>query len=332
MDKHNEGKVWPALQILIGDDDPTSRKVLRAALEKLGYEVATAVDGEQAWAILQRPDAPKLVILDWLMPGLTGPDICRRLRARKGGHYVYVILLTALNELSALVEGFEAGADDFISKPFRSPELYARLRAGQRVLDLQRVLLAGRAEIERLATRDFLTGLWNRGAIIERLNRELARARRESCPLGVILADIDHFKRINDSYGHSAGDAVLQKTAERLIETVRPYDFVGRYGGEEFLILVNQRNLMDTVSIAKRLCRAIAATPIGVAGTSTTVTASFGVAGTDSLGVTDHGALIDAADRALYRAKNLGRNRVEWSEFDGTRDHSHQDIMRMDRP
>jgi len=319
------------MKILIGDDDATSRKILRAALRKLGYEVETAVDGEQAWAILQRPDAPKLVILDWLMPGFTGPEICRRLRARKDGPYVYVILLTALTELSSLVEGFESGADDFIGKPFRSPELYARLRAGQRVLDLQRALLAGRAEIERLATRDFLTGLWNRGAIIERLNQELTRARRESSPLGVILADIDHFKRINDGYGHSAGDAVLQKTAERLVEMVRPYDFVGRYGGEEFLILVAQRDLMDTVAIATRLCRAMAATPMGVAGTSITVTASFGVAVLDHLGVADHGALIDAADRALYRAKNGGRNRVAWSEFDGTRDHSHTDNARMGR-
>jgi len=298
-------------KILIAEDDPTSRLTLRAALTKLGYQIEIADDGATAWEALQRADAPEIAIIDWMMPKVTGPEICRRLRARLSGPYVYVILLTMMAELSALVEGPESGADDFIAKPFRLPELYARLRAGQRVIDLQRELLAGRAQLEKVAAYDFLTGLLNRRSILEKLGQEIARAQRESAPLGVIMMDLDHFKRINDSYGHVQGDQVLQETARRLSEVVRCYDSIGRYGGEEFLLVAAGADLDAAKGIADRLRRAVGEEPMRVGDRSLRVTGSFGVSAASGRARSDAKILIEAADRALYRAKNAGRNRVE---------------------
>ncbi len=298
-------------KILIAEDDPTSRLTLRAALAKLGYEIEIAADGAAAWQALQRADAPEIAILDWMMPGVTGPEICRRLRARASGPYVYVILLTMIAEPSALVEGLESGADDFIAKPFRLPELYARLRAGQRVIDLQRELLAGRAQLEKVAAYDFLTGLLNRRSILEKLGQELARAERESASLGVIMMDLDGFKLINDGYGHVQGDQVLQEAARRLSEAVRCYDSIGRYGGEEFLLVAAGADLDATAGIAERLRRAIGDEPMRVGERCLTVTGSFGVSAASARERRAAGELIEAADRALYRAKHAGRNRVE---------------------
>jgi diguanylate cyclase (GGDEF)-like protein len=298
-------------KILVAEDEPTSRHTLSAALAKLGYEIEIAGDGRAAWEALQRTDAPEIAILDWMMPDATGPEICRRLRARESGPYVYVILLTMMTERSALVEGLDSGADDFISKPFRLPELYARLRAGQRVIDLQRELLAGRAQMEKVAAYDFLTGLLNRRSILEKLGHEIARAERESAPLGVIMMDLDHFKRINDSYGHMQGDQVLQEAARRLSETVRCYDSIGRYGGEEFLLVAAGADLDATAGIAERLRRAIADEPMQVGDGQLQVTGSFGASAAFAGAPGGAKQLIEAADRALYRAKNAGRNRVE---------------------
>lgn len=300
------------MKILIADDDPAGRVVLRTALTHLGYDVEIATHGNEAWAALQRPDAPELAILDWVMPGMTGPEICLKLRARNLAHYAYVILLTSLTDLNALVEGLESGADDFMSKPFRIPELYARLRAGQRILNLQQELLAGRTQIENMAAHDFLTGLWNRRAILERLAQECTRAQREAKPIGVIMMDLDHFKRINDRHGHTQGDQVLQETARRLNETVRPYDGFGRYGGEEFLLFASDCDIEQTIVVAERLRRAIGAEPMTIARGSIHVTASFGVSAALAGEIADSNILIEAADCALYRAKELGRNCVEW--------------------
>lgn len=301
----------PRVKILIADDDPTYRHVLSAALHKLGYNVEVARNGDDAWAALQRTDAAEMAILDWLMPGMTGPEICRKMRARENAKYVYAILLTGMSELEALVEGMEAGADDFIAKPYQFPELCARVRSGQRILNLQRELLAGRAQIEYLADHDCLTGLWNRRAIMQRLAQELARAKREAKPLGVVIMDIDHFKQINDRYGHAGGDEVLQETARRMLETLRPYDGAGRFGGEEFLVYAANCDMAQTFACAERLREALSAAPMTVAAKRLRVTASFGCS-VLAPGAADHvQTLIEAADRALYRAKELGRNRVE---------------------
>jgi len=304
------------MKVLVADDDRTMTVLLRATLAKLGHEVWVADDGEAAWRLLQEPDAPKLAILDWMMPGMSGVEICRKVRQRTDAPYVYILLLTALDQLDDLVEGIEAGADDYITKPFKVKELRARLRAGQRILDLQSDLLAAQAQLENLATHDFLTGLWNRRAVLERLAQELARSQRERNPLGVILTDIDHFKRVNDTYGHARGDQVLQEVAKRMTETVRPYDAVGRYGGEEFLIVVADCDIQQTFGLAERIRRAISAVPTAMTSGAIQIANSFGVSATkpgEEVALKD---LIEAADRALYRAKQNGRNRVEWCALD----------------
>ena len=305
------------MKILIADDDPTIITILQSALMRLGYRVEVAGDGDQAWSLLQAPQAPELAILDWKMPGMTGIEICRRLRERKDAPYVYVLLLTGLDSLNDLVAGLEAGADDYMTKPFKPAELNARLRSGRRVLDLQRELLAAQAQLSALANHDSLTDLWNRRVILERLNQELARAEREKSPLGLILLDIDHFKRINDTLGHSRGDEVLQHVAQRLTETLRPYDCIGRYGGEEFLIVVPNCNMHETFKLAERIRKAICDQPVVSADGPIAVSASFGATAILAEQAADPKALIVAADRALYRAKESGRNRVEWGFSDG---------------
>ena len=298
------------MKILIADDDPTIRTILQSALVRLGYRVEIAGDGDQAWSLLQEPQAPELAILDWKMPGMTGIEICQRLRQRQDAPYVYVVLLTGLDTLNDLVAGLEAGADDYMTKPFKPAELNARLRSGRRVLDLQRELLAAQAQLSELANHDSLTNLWNRRVILVRLNQELARAQREKSPLGLILLDIDHFKRINDTLGHSRGDEVLRQVAQRLTEAVRPYDSVGRYGGEEFLIVVPNCNLHETFKVAERIRKAICAEAVASADGPIAVSASFGVSAMTAENNPDPKALMEAADRALYRAKAEGRNRV----------------------
>lgn len=299
------------MKILIADDDATMRALLLSGLSRLGYQVEVATNGDEAWALLQQAAAPEMAILDWLMPGVTGIEICRRLRERKDAAYVYVVLLTGMDTLNDLVAGLEAGADDYMTKPFKPAELNARLRSGRRILDLQRELLAAQAQLSVLANHDSLTNLWNRRVILAKLGEELSRAHRELNTVGAILLDVDHFKRINDSLGHSLGDEVLQEVAQRLTEAVRPYDSVGRYGGEEFLIVAANCTMAETFKLAERVRKTICDTPILSAQGPIAVSASFGVSATTTGQEPDPKALIIAADRALYRAKESGRNRVE---------------------
>jgi len=300
------------MKILIADDDAIMRALSLSGLTRLGYQVEVATNGDEAWAALQQPQAPELAILDWQMPGMTGIEICRKLRERRDCAYVYVILLTGKHTLKDLVAGMEAGADDYMTKPFKPAELTARVRSGQRVLDLQRELLAAQAQLRVLANHDSLTSLWNRRMILARLQEELARTRRESNSVGAILLDIDHFKRINDALGHAQGDEVLLQVAKRLTKTIRPYDSVGRYGGEEFLIVAAHCNMAETFKLAERVRSTLCSAPVQSSGGPIEVTASFGVSATTVGEELDPKTLIDAADRALYRAKESGRNRVEW--------------------
>ncbi|MDH3445196.1 MAG: diguanylate cyclase, partial [Deltaproteobacteria bacterium] len=225
--------------------------------------------------------------------------------------YVYVILLTAMDRLNDLVEGIEAGADDYITKPFELQELSARLCAGRRVLDLQHELLAAQKALEIRATHDALTGLLNHAAIIERLAQELDRAGREKTAVGVILFDLDHFKQVNDNYGHRVGDQVLSETAIRIKGTVRPYDLVGRYGGEEFLTVVPGCDVQSAANVAERVRDALSSSPVFTPAGQIFVTVSAGVSAASLERMPEATWLIDGADRALYRAKQLGRNRVD---------------------
>jgi len=297
------------LKILIAEDDPVSRRLLEATLRKWGYTVIVCADGATAWQVLQQPDAPSLVILDWMMPGMAGVEVCREVRKRAAEPYVYVILLTAKHQKADVITGLEAGADDYIIKPFDASELRMRLRAGRRILDLQAELIFAREELREQATRDSLTRLWNRAAILDILQQELDRTRRTGAPLSILLADIDHFKRINDAYGHLAGDAVLREVARRMRAALRPYDGIGRYGGEEFLLVLPDCDTLGALALAERLRIAISSEAIMLAEGVIPVTLSLGIAACEGLIETD--IFIAAADGALYRAKDSGRNRSE---------------------
>jgi two-component system cell cycle response regulator len=297
------------VRILIAEDDPVSRRLLEVTLHKWGYEVVSCPDGTTAWQTLQRPDSPSLAILDWMMPGMDGLQVCREVRQQAAEPYVYILLLTARSQKTDIIAGLEAGADDYLTKPFDANELRMRLRAGRRILDLQAELIFVREALRERATRDSLTRLWNRAAIYELLQRELGRVRRTEIPLSIILVDIDYFKRINDTYGHLAGDAVLRETACCMQTVIRPYDGIGRYGGEEFLLVLPECDAAGAMALAERLRDTIAAEAMVLAEGMIRITVSMGVA-TSSL-TQEPDALIGAADAALYRAKNGGRNRVE---------------------
>ncbi|MGB7593270.1 MAG: diguanylate cyclase [Terriglobia bacterium] len=299
------------MRALIAEDDPVSRRMLKAFLSKADYEVVVATDGLEAWALLQQPDAPRLVILDWMMPGLDGIQICRQVRQRAAAPYVYILLLTAKGNQKDVIYGLEAGADDYLTKPFHALELKARLRSGRRILELQQQLIAAREAFRLQATHDLLTGLWNHAAILDILQRELARARRESNPLGVIMADLDHFKQVNDTYGHMAGDAVLREVAKRLSSSVRSYDSAARYGGEEFLVVAPNCDPGSGLNLAQRLRSSLDQKPIDLPEGMLSLTCSLGVAVGGLASKDNSDSMLRAADAALYRAKANGRNRIE---------------------
>jgi two-component system cell cycle response regulator len=302
------------MRILIADDDPVSCRLLEATLVRLGHEVIAVGNGTDAMTVLLNPNGPRLAILDWMMPGADGLTVCRAVR-RRLAPYVYVILLTARNGREDKAAGLDAEADDFLTKPFDAVELRGRLRCGERVIDLQNDLLEAQEALRLEATYDRLTGLSRREVVLDQLDREVARAKREGRPLAVLMADLDHFKMVNDTHGHTAGDIVLRQAADRLRSVLRDYDFIGRYGGEEFLVVLPGCNVEVAEQIAERARAAIAMDPIDVGHTLVPLTISLGLAWTAH--VQEHAATVfQAADDALYRAKAQGRNRVEAHIFD----------------
>jgi two-component system, cell cycle response regulator len=298
------------MRILVAEDNPVFQSMLKNMLAKWGYDVVLTDNGEQAWRMLQDSHAPPLAILDWMMPEMDGIEVCRKIRSAAGARYVYVILLTAKTEQKDLVEGMDAGADDYVTKPFNAHELRVRLRAGTRILELQEQLLVAQDALREQATHDGLTGLWNRTSILDILQRETARSARESSPLAVLMADLDHFKQINDTYGHLAGDSVLRESARRMSSNVRPYDAIGRYGGEEFLFVLPGCDESGGLAQAERLRESIGSQPFSIGAGGLPVTCSLGLSWTNGHCCPTNG-LLRSADEALYTAKRRGRNRVE---------------------
>src|SRR6202451_2410868 len=301
-------------RILVSEDDPVSRRLLELFLVKWGFEVAVATTGTEALTMLERMDAPRLAILDWVVAGL---QACKKLRESSDRPYVYVLLLTARTQKEDLLQGLESGADDYLTKPFDSQELRARLHVGQRILDLQDQLIAAGEELLYRATHDNLTGVVNRGVIMDTLRRERARQAREGGSFGIVLMDLDHFKYVNDTYGHLAGDDVLREAAQRMMSGVRPYDSVVGYGGEEFLIVVPASDAMGTLGLSERIRRAIEAKPMMTNSIPIAVTASFGVTASIDKMPLDAQEILQLADAALYRAKERGRNRAELASSTG---------------
>jgi diguanylate cyclase (GGDEF)-like protein len=293
--------------VLLAEDDPMFRKILQRWLETWGYQVIVAEDGEKAWSILQQEHPPELLILDWVMPGLDGTELCRRIRSRQQTSYQYILLVTAKDDGRDVVTALEAGADDYLTKPFDRSELRARLRVGSRILTLQDDLIHAREELRFQATHDALTGIWNRGAFLELLQREIERAVRSQTSTGLLMLDLDNFKKINDTYGHLAGDAVLKEVASRISQVVRSYDFVGRYGGEEFLVLLPGSDKEHAQQSAERIRSEIAKDPFLTAGAETSVTASIGVTAA-TVNTISGKEILAIADSALYEAKRAGRN------------------------
>lgn len=301
----------PRGQILVADDSPVFRDMLKKMLLEWGYETITVSDGRQAWDLLRQENGPRLALLDWMMPGMEGAEVCRQVRAGVRDRYVYMILLSVRAGLDDVVTGIESGADDYIVKPFEVDELHARLRAGRRVLALQEELVEAREALRDQATRDGLTGLWNRTAIFDILQNELARSGRSGEPLIVLMADLDGFKPVNDRYGHMAGDAVLRQVAARMRAAVRRYDSVGRYGGEEFLIVLPRCERVGGLALAERIRHAIGAECFRAGDVEIRLTCSLGAACARPPVVPLANDLVREANAALYRAKHQGRDRVE---------------------
>jgi len=306
-------------RVLIAEDDTVTRLILKHWILRWGYEIIAVDNGVDAWHVLEQQRPPEVVILDWDLPGIDGIELSRKLRDKSRSYYHYILMITGRTEESDLVHALESGADDCIGKPFGELELRARLLVASRILALQNELIHAREELRVQAMRDGLTGLWNRSAFLDLFKRELDRARRSSGETGLLLLDIDNFKRINDTFGHPAGDMVLKEIGRRLRRNVRSYDFVGRYGGEEFLIAFPGSSRELICQRAEAIRKAIGSAPVHLPQGEVTVTLSVGavvaVAGERSAS-----EMLAVADIGLYKAKDSGRNRAvfcerSWSEM-----------------
>ena len=304
------------MRILIAEDDPSTRLLLEDRLAKWGFQPVSVADGTEAWEILQSCDRPGLALLDRRMPGIEGTEVCRRVRQREENEeaYTYLILVTARRSARQVVEGLESGADDYLVKPFDELELRARVLTGRRIIRLHTDLMAAKQALSVQARTDPLTGALNRRGILSQLESELNRASRGKKRLSLILLDLDRFKEVNDEFGHLAGDAALRGCVERVGLVTRSYDFVGRLGGDEFLILLPETGGAEALAVCYRIREMVATEPVSFEGTPIGLTVSLGVAEVDVKGTVDE--VIDMADRALLRAKKEGRGGVVRSQGD----------------
>src|SRR5262245_17609769 len=295
--------------VLVAEDDEVSRMRLEHLLTRWGHRVTSVSRGDVALEILSPSGPPHLAIVGWRMPGLDGIDLCRALRARKSDTYTYIILITAKDDPDSMLIGLEAGADDFLAKPVAPEELRARLRAGQRIVELQERLIAAREEQRRNADRDGLTGVSSRRRVLEALEMSLSERAAGGTELALAMIDLDDFKPINDRHGHLAGDRALRAVCERVQRILRRTDEFGRYGGDEFLVVLPDISQSEATEIARRICESLASQPVACDDLSLRITSSIGVA-TASDAHVGREDLIKRADRALFRAKNEGGNRA----------------------
>lgn len=299
------------MRILVADDSGISRHVICSLLREWGHHVVSAKDGHEALHALRSDTTISLALVDWMMPGLDGLEVCKQLRAIPDRAYTYMISVTSRTEKQDLVCALEAGFDDFLTKPVDPAELNARLLVGSRIIDLQEKLIETCEQSQFKATHDTLTGIWNRGAILEFLRAQLAMAVRSSSNLALMMLDVDHFKKINDTYGHSAGDSVLIHLSQSMNSVVRASDWLGRYGGEEFLVIASECPAEDAFQMGERLRLAVANNPVSYGELAISSTISIGIANTRFVESPTPEALVKLADAALYRAKCNGRNRIE---------------------
>jgi diguanylate cyclase (GGDEF)-like protein len=297
-------------KILIAEDDLVTAKIIERHLQEWGYQVFLEKNGEDGWATLEKENI-QIALLDWMMPKMDGLQLCRRVRAARSDPYTYLILLTARTSTDDIVEGLNAGADDYITKPVEPSELRARLMTGIRIIELENRNKRLQKKLEQLAREDSLTGFLNKKNIHERLEEELSRGRRENRPVSTVLLDIDNFKLINDTHGHSVGDQVILEIAGRLRGNIRRHDHIGRYGGDEILVLLWHAAAEPLRIVAERLCRCVSQEPIPTDAGPLRVTVSVGGASSEEHPEISGNDLIKLSDQALYNAKHQGRNRVE---------------------
>jgi diguanylate cyclase (GGDEF)-like protein len=301
------------LHLLLVEDEPTQMLLTQRMLRRGGYEVETASDGAAALEKLATGRF-QFLVTDWEMPGMDGPTLCRKVRATRLPGYLYILLLTGQSSTRSVVIGLDAGADDYVRKPADEAELLARLAAGRRIVQLEQSLRDANAQIQRLSIIDPLVGTYNRRYLNEQLMQEVELARRESLALSAILADLDHFKSINDQYGHQLGDQVLKHFVSVARGAIREnLDWVARYGGEEFVVVLPDTDLPAAVKVAEKIRALCANGAVRTESGELKFTVSFGVAALDA-GNGPNGAaaeeLLRHADAALYRSKREGRNRV----------------------
>lgn len=302
------------MKILIAEDDLISSRILEKNLKNWNYDVVLARSGEAAWQAL-RDETLRLAILDWMMPGMDGTEICKKIRRRKKFKYTYIILLSAKDRKQDIIAGLSSGADDYMTKPVNFLELRARLQTGRRIIDLEDKLLLIQRQLKDLASRDSLTKLWNRAEITKFLREELDRGEREKKPVGVIMIDIDYFKKINDFYGHDVGDMALLQIVSRVRRKVRKSDKTGRYGGDEIIVVLPNCSTLETRKIAERLRTSVARRGVKTGLELLPVTISCGCASSESMSQPSAEKLIRSSDAALLSAKNQGRNCVVINDF-----------------
>ncbi|MDA3789102.1 MAG: diguanylate cyclase [Desulfobacula sp.] len=296
------------MKVLIAEDDMTSRIILDSILKKWGFTPVLTCNGKEAWEVMQSKDAPRLAVLDWQMPEMNGIEVCQKIREIDTSEPPYLILLTSKDEKKDIVKGLEAGANDFISKPYDNKELQARINVGQRMVKLQSELGEAYRALEHEAMHDPLTNIFNRRAIMDLLEKEIARAKREKTGLCVGVCDLDYFKKVNDTYGHKIGDDVLIAFTRFVTDKLRINDHVGRIGGEEFLIVVSGSKDLQKDALFERICEYVRNSEISTEKGNVSITVSIGVS--QYTGVENSSILLATADTALYHAKKLGRDRV----------------------